>query len=67
MSNDTTTQSLSLDELPAVVRAFTAAHLEHDLEREMVSFADDATVVDDGRTYSGVGEIRPWLARAAGE
>ncbi|MFD2796699.1 nuclear transport factor 2 family protein [Promicromonospora vindobonensis] len=53
--------------LPDVVAAHLAAHEARDADRELVCYADDAVVSDDGQTYRGRAEIRAWLSRAAGE
>ncbi|GAA1734052.1 nuclear transport factor 2 family protein [Aeromicrobium alkaliterrae] len=58
---------VALDALPAAVRTFVTAHLAHDYDAEMASFAEDATVTDEGHTHTGLGEIRAMLTRAAGE
>lgn len=53
--------------LPAVLAAHLAAHEARDAEQELECYAEDAVVTDDGRTYHGLAEIRPWLSRAARE
>jgi hypothetical protein len=48
-----------LEGLPDVVRR----HFEldpPDVEAFVSLFTDDATVVDEGRTYHGLGEVRAW-------
>lgn len=54
-------------ELPDIIAAFQRAHDDHDTDAAIATFVEDATVVDDGRTYTGVAEIRTWLDRAASE
>lgn len=54
-------------DLPDIIAAFQRAHDDHDTEHAIATFCDDATVVDDGRNYTGVAEIRAWLDRAASE
>jgi len=54
-------------DLPAVVRRYQDAHDRHDTEVALSAFTADATVVDDGRTMRGTGQIRDWLANVARE
>jgi hypothetical protein len=54
-------------ELPDIITTFQQAHDRHDTDGAVATFVDDATVVDDGRTYTGTSEIRAWLDRAASE
>jgi hypothetical protein len=54
-------------ELPDIIAAFQGAHDQHDTEAAVATFVADATVVDDGRTYTGTTEIRAWLDRASSE
>lgn len=54
-------------ERPDIIAAFQRAHDRHDTEAAVATFGADATVVDDGRTYTGTTEIRAWLDRAASE
>lgn len=59
--------STSWDELPAVVTTYLVANRDRTAGAAIGTFAQDAVVVDEGRTYRGHGEIRRWLGRAAGE
>lgn len=61
------TATLSLDALPSAVRTFVAAHQAHDRETELSCFAEDATVTDEGRTYTGLAQLRAWLGKAESE
>ena len=61
------TVPLSLDALPSAVRTFVTAHQAHDRETELSCFAEDATVTDEGRTYTGLAQLRAWLGKAASE
>lgn len=54
-------------QLPDAVAAHLAAHEARDVEREVVCYAEQAAVTDEGRTYRGTAEIRAWLGRAASE
>ncbi|WP_327002148.1 nuclear transport factor 2 family protein [Dactylosporangium sp. NBC_01737] len=53
--------------LPPAVTAYLTAHNARDVDSAIASYASDAVVIDDGRTYHGVDEIRAWLAGAASE
>ena len=53
--------------LPAVALGYLDAHDEGDHRDARTFFAPDATVVDDGRTYRGIGEIAAWIERSSGE
>jgi hypothetical protein len=54
-------------ELPAVIAAYQHSHDRHDTDATIATFSADATVVDDGRSYTGTDEIRSWLERTASE
>ncbi|WP_370250635.1 nuclear transport factor 2 family protein [Nocardioides sp.] len=54
-------------DLPALITRHIAAHHAHDIDAEMACYAEEATVTDDGRTYTGLTEIRAWLERATSE
>ena len=49
--------------LPPLVAAFVEATNSYDLERLMVTFADDALVNDQLRDYWGKAAIRSWAER----
>jgi hypothetical protein len=49
--------------LPSLVAAFVEATNSFDLERLMVTFADDALVNDQLRDYWGKAAIRDWAER----
>lgn len=55
------------DDLPQIITTYQHAHDRHDTEAAVATFAPDATVVDDGHTYTGTDEIRAWLDRTANE
>ncbi len=57
----------SQDELPEVITSYLKAHHARDLDTAIARYADDASVVDEGRTYNGPDEIREWLSRSATE
>jgi hypothetical protein len=60
-------RQIPIDELPATIRAFLPAHRERDVDTAMAFYADDATVTDEGRTYSTPGDIRDWMGSSASE
>ncbi|WP_069385870.1 nuclear transport factor 2 family protein [Cellulosimicrobium cellulans] len=53
--------------LPEAVVAYLDARDENRQDDATAVFAPDATVLDDGRTYSGAEEIRAWVARTSTE
>lgn len=53
-------------QVPEVVTAHLAAHEAGDAERELACYAEDAVVVDDGKTHRGLSEIRDWLTASKG-
>jgi ketosteroid isomerase-like protein len=55
------------DELPEVITSYLKAHQARDLDAAIERYTDDASVVDEGRTYNGPDEIRAWLSRSASE
>jgi hypothetical protein len=50
---------LSTPPHPVVIRYFEL-DAAHDVESKVALFAEDATVVDEGRTHHGLAEIRAW-------
>jgi hypothetical protein len=52
-------------ELPAVIRTFLTAQPFGDAVTAARTFAVDAVVIDEGRTYRGREEIQAWLECAA--
>ena len=53
--------------LPAAVSGFLAAQVGTDHAATLAHFADDATVVDDGKSFAGRDAILGWLSREASE
>ncbi len=53
--------------LPEVVTTYLRAHDSKDFDTAISTFAPDAIVVDDGKTYRGTPSIRSWLAASATE
>ena len=60
-------ESIDTRQLPAMITDYLAVHQSRDLDRAMALYTEDATVVDEGKTYRGKAEIRGWLARSATE
>ncbi|WCO68826.1 nuclear transport factor 2 family protein [Iamia majanohamensis] len=54
-------------DLPAAIRSYLAAHAERDTDTALRSFAADAVVVDDGRTFRGIDGVRDFLRSAGAE
>ncbi len=52
---------------PGVIDAYQRAHDEHDTVAALATFHPDATVIDDGVTYSGSERVRGWLTDVASE
>ncbi|WP_030973392.1 nuclear transport factor 2 family protein [Streptomyces sp. NRRL S-1824] len=55
------------DVLPGVVTEYLTAHRERDAATAITAFTHDATVTDDGKTYTGAAAIESWLNRSASE
>ncbi|MEV4512248.1 nuclear transport factor 2 family protein [Dactylosporangium sp. NPDC049525] len=53
--------------LPPAITTYLTAHNARDVDGAITSYAPDAVVTDDGRSYHGPDEIRAWLAGAASE
>ena len=53
--------------LPAAVSGFLADQVGTDYAATLAHFADDATVVDDGKSFAGRDAILGWLSREASE
>jgi ketosteroid isomerase-like protein len=62
-----TPQTIDPAELPETITSYLKAHQSRDLDAAMRSYEPDATVTDEGRTYSGHAEIRAWLSRSASQ
>ncbi|MFF0503854.1 nuclear transport factor 2 family protein [Streptomyces fimicarius] len=53
--------------LPAPVLAYLDAHDENRYADAAAVFAPDASVLDDGKTYEGIEEIRAWAEKSSTE
>jgi hypothetical protein len=62
-SSSSSSSSVAPISLPSLVAAFVEATNSFDLERLMVTFADDALVNDQLRDYWGKAAIRDWAER----
>ena len=60
-------QSIDPGDLPAIITSYLKAHMARDIDVAVRSYAPDATVTDEGKTYRGREEIRQWLSRSASE
>jgi ketosteroid isomerase-like protein len=58
---------ISPDQLPEAITTYLSAHRARDLDTAVGLYTDDATVIDEGNSYHGRGQIRDWLQRSAGE
>jgi len=54
--------TLSITQLPSVVRRYLELQESADAIQAADLFAEDASVSDEGRTYHGREEIRAWIA-----
>jgi ketosteroid isomerase-like protein len=53
--------------VPKAIEAFQMAHDRRDIPTSLAQFAEDASVVDDGRTYDGIAGVESFLSTAASE
>ena len=51
--------------IPAVIRRYFERDSDRDIDSIVSLFADDATVIDEGKTRHGTTEIRAWQTGAA--
>jgi hypothetical protein len=63
----TETTPIDPTELPEIITSYLIAHEARDLEGAISCYAPDASVTDEGQSYTGADEIRAWLARSASE
>ena len=54
-------------ELPAAIETYLHAHDRHDTDATLATFGPEATVIDEGNTYTGTDRIRWWLDNGASE
>jgi hypothetical protein len=60
-------ETISPSQLPESITCYLVAHQARDVDTAIGWYTDDATVLDDGKTYRGLQQIRDWLAAAASE
>jgi ketosteroid isomerase-like protein len=53
--------------VPSAIRRYFAAHDRGDADAALATFAEGATVLDDGEEYVGSDRVRHWLAHASTE
>ena len=63
----TETPAVDPTELPEIITSYLTAHQARDLDAAISCYAPDASVTDEGRSYTGAEEIRAWLGRSASE
>jgi hypothetical protein len=61
------TPAIGPTELPDIITSYLKAHQARDVDTAMRSYAPDASVTDEGKTYTGADDIRAWLGRSASE
>jgi SnoaL-like domain len=61
------TETISPSQLPELIRRYLVAHQARDLDAAVGCYTEDATVIDEGKTFRGPQQIRDWLATAASE
>ncbi|MEU4235566.1 nuclear transport factor 2 family protein [Nonomuraea sp. NPDC026600] len=59
--------TVDLDMLPEPITRYLAAHRTRDTITSLDCFTPDATVADDGKTYSGTDAIERWMKQSATE
>jgi ketosteroid isomerase-like protein len=61
------TDTIPPSQLPELISRYLVAHRARDLDTAVGCYTEDATVIDEGNTYTGPQEIRNWLATSASE
>lgn len=61
------TTDMSTDQLPAAVRTYLGAQPTRDTVTALPTFAPDAVVTDEGRTWTGTDALRDFLDHAGAE
>ena len=54
-------ETISPSQLPEVIAGYLIAHAARDLDAAVSRYTEDATVVDEAKTYRGPQQIRAWL------
>ncbi|MFF3446765.1 nuclear transport factor 2 family protein [Streptomyces sp. NPDC002667] len=60
-------RTITPDDLPEVITRYLTAHNARDAATAVTLLTDDATVLDDGKSYQGAIAIEQWLNRATSE
>jgi ketosteroid isomerase-like protein len=60
-------ETIPPSQLPELIQRYLVAHRARDLDTAVGCYTEDATVTDEGNTYSGPQRIRDWLATSASE
>jgi hypothetical protein len=60
-------ETIPIGQLPELISRYLLAHEARDLDAAVDCYTEDATVIDEGITYSGPRQIRDWLAKSASE
>jgi RimJ/RimL family protein N-acetyltransferase len=60
-------QPMNTAEVPTCITMYQAAHDQRDVMTALAQFANDACVVDDGKTYEGISGVETFLRKAGSE
>ena len=61
------TNSPDASKVPQAIETFQMAHDRRDISTSLAQFAEEASIVDDGRTYDGTAGVESFLRTAASE
>jgi hypothetical protein len=67
MTNWTSAKPMEPAAVPGVITAYLDARKARDADAALAQFTDDASVTDEGNTYTGLSSIASWIAHAATE
>jgi hypothetical protein len=59
--------TITIDQLPATIRAFVTAHDAHDGDAALPLLSPDAVITDEGQTYTGADALRRFVSEAGTE
>ena len=62
-----TTTTIDPTQLPATIRAYLAAHDAREADAAARTFAPDAVVLDEGRTFRGTTQVMKFLHQAGSQ
>lgn len=63
----TTPMMIDPAQLPATIRAYLAAHAAKEADAAARTFTPEAVVVDEGRTFRGMEQVREFLHTVGGQ